>query len=412
MADTLYSIDDLLEQMVARHASDLHVTVGVAPGRARARQARAPGGHPGADARGHAAAALPHPLDASSRSTSSSTARSTSRTRSPASRASASTSTCSASALGAAFRLIPTEIKTLEELGLPPALHELTEQSARPRARHRPDRLRQVDDARGADRRDQPHARRAHPHDRGPDRVRAPAQALHRQPARDRRRRDELRRGAARRAPPGPRRDPPRRDARPRDDLDRADRRRDRPPRLRHAAHAERARRRSTASSTSSRRRSRSRSASSSPARSRASSPRRCSRPPTARAVSPRSRSSFPDDAVRNLIRQAKVEQIYSVMQTGTQRGMQTMEQSLADLVLRGVDQPDVGALALQPARPAARPARARRLRGRRDAVRRADPDACGSRRPSDGHGTRRTTCSREQRWSRRPWRRPPGRRA
>src|SRR5256885_7164585 len=45
----------------------------------------------------------------------------------------------------------------------------------------------------------------------------------------------------------------------------------------------------------------------------------------------------FPDDAVRNLIRQAKVEQIYSVMQTGTARGMQTMEQSLAELTLRGV---------------------------------------------------------------------------
>jgi twitching motility protein PilT len=45
----------------------------------------------------------------------------------------------------------------------------------------------------------------------------------------------------------------------------------------------------------------------------------------------------FPDDAVRNLIRTAKVEQIYSVMQTGTARGMQTMEQSLADLTLRGV---------------------------------------------------------------------------
>jgi twitching motility protein PilT len=28
----------------------------------------------------------------------------------------------------------------------------------------------------------------------------------------------------------------------------------------------------------------------------------------------------FPDDAVRNLIRQAKVEQVYSVMQTGTAR--------------------------------------------------------------------------------------------
>ena len=45
----------------------------------------------------------------------------------------------------------------------------------------------------------------------------------------------------------------------------------------------------------------------------------------------------FPDDAVRNLIRQGKVEQIYSVMQTNTGRGMQTMEQSLADLVIRRV---------------------------------------------------------------------------
>jgi twitching motility protein PilT len=45
----------------------------------------------------------------------------------------------------------------------------------------------------------------------------------------------------------------------------------------------------------------------------------------------------LPDDATRNLIRQARVEQIYSVMQTGTQRGMQTLEQGLADLVVRGV---------------------------------------------------------------------------
>src|ERR687897_3304080 len=44
----------------------------------------------------------------------------------------------------------------------------------------------------------------------------------------------------------------------------------------------------------------------------------------------------FPDDAVRNLIRQGKVEQIYSIMQTGTQRGMQTLEQALVDLVARG----------------------------------------------------------------------------
>jgi twitching motility protein PilT len=45
----------------------------------------------------------------------------------------------------------------------------------------------------------------------------------------------------------------------------------------------------------------------------------------------------LPDDAVRNLVRQGKTEQIYSVMQTNTGRGMQTMEQSLADLVVRRV---------------------------------------------------------------------------
>src|SRR5438046_2110631 len=44
-----------------------------------------------------------------------------------------------------------------------------------------------------------------------------------------------------------------------------------------------------------------------------------------------------PDDAVRNLIRQAKIEQIYSVMQTSSGRGMQTMEQSLADLTIRRI---------------------------------------------------------------------------
>src|SRR5437867_3252952 len=49
-----------------------------------------------------------------------------------------------------------------------------------------------------------------------------------------------------------------------------------------------------------------------------------------------------PDDAVRNLIRQAKVEQIYSVMQTGASRGMITLEQSLSELVLRRVITKDV----------------------------------------------------------------------
>jgi twitching motility protein PilT len=36
--------------------------------------------------------------------------------------------------------------------------------------------------------------------------------------------------------------------------------------------------------------------------------------------------------AVKNLIREEKVHQIYSIMQTGTEYGMRTMNQSLAEL--------------------------------------------------------------------------------
>jgi twitching motility protein PilT len=44
-----------------------------------------------------------------------------------------------------------------------------------------------------------------------------------------------------------------------------------------------------------------------------------------------------PTPAVRNLIREGKTHQIYSVMQTGTQHGMQTMDAALSDLVRRGM---------------------------------------------------------------------------
>ena len=67
-------------------------------------------------------------------------------------------------------------------------------EAARARARHRPDRLGQVDHARVPDRRDQPHPHRPHHHDRGSDRVPAQPQALHRQPARGRPGRHRLRR--------------------------------------------------------------------------------------------------------------------------------------------------------------------------------------------------------------------------
>ena len=241
MAETPYSIDDLLEQMVARNASDLHVAVGA---------------HPVVRVRGKL-----EPLQEIPPLTPDDTQQ-------------------------LLYRILSTEQQKHLEIEPPDRLRVL-DPRPRPLPRQRllparvarrrlpsdPDR---DQDARGArpparlhELTDRPrglvlvtgptgsgksttlaalideinrNARGAHPHDRGPDRVRAPPQALHRQPARDRRRRDQLRRGAPRRAPPGPRRDPPRRDARPRDDRDRADRGRDRPPRLRHAAHAERAR--------------------------------------------------------------------------------------------------------------------------------------------------------------------------
>ena len=45
-----------------------------------------------------------------------------------------------------------------------------------------------------------------------------------------------------------------------------------------------------------------------------------------------------PNPAIRNLIREDKVHQIYSMMQTGQARfGMQTMNQSLFDLYTRGL---------------------------------------------------------------------------
>ncbi|MBI3637089.1 MAG: type IV pili twitching motility protein PilT, partial [Candidatus Rokubacteria bacterium] len=39
--------------------------------------------------------------------------------------------------------------------------------------------------------------------------------------------------------------------------------------------------------------------------------------------------------AIRNLIREEKIHQIYSAIQSGSKHGMQTMNQSLADLVKR-----------------------------------------------------------------------------
>ncbi len=81
---------------------------------------------------------------------------------------------------------------------------------------------------------------RPHHHDRRPGRVRAPAQELHRHPARGGRRYRLLGGGAEEHAAPGARRDPDRRDPRSRDDGTRDCLRRDRPPVPRHAARQQR----------------------------------------------------------------------------------------------------------------------------------------------------------------------------
>jgi twitching motility protein PilT len=44
--------------------------------------------------------------------------------------------------------------------------------------------------------------------------------------------------------------------------------------------------------------------------------------------------------AIRNLIREAKVAQMYSSIQTGSNIGMQTLDQNLTDLVRRNVISP------------------------------------------------------------------------
>jgi twitching motility protein PilT len=46
--------------------------------------------------------------------------------------------------------------------------------------------------------------------------------------------------------------------------------------------------------------------------------------------------------AVRNLIRENKIPQMYSVMQTGDEHGMQTMDQCLLDMVEKRIITRDV----------------------------------------------------------------------
>ena len=90
----------------------------------------------------------------------------------------------------------------------------------------------------------------------------------------------------------------------------------------------------------------------------------------------------LPDDATRNLIRQGKVEQIYSIMQTAT--GARDDDDGAVARAARPAPRDHEGRRArlLEPRRPARRPARAGRLRGR--APRRPPCGVAGSLTMSD----------------------------
>ena len=120
-------------------------------------------------------------------------------------------------AVAGAFRTIPFKILTFEELGLPAMVAELAQKPSGLVLVTGPTGSGKTHDARGDDRQDQQRAALPHHHDRRPDRVPAPAQALDRQPARGRDRHRGLQDRAQVRPPAGPGRRARRRDARPRD---------------------------------------------------------------------------------------------------------------------------------------------------------------------------------------------------
>ena len=67
----------------------------------------------------------------------------------------------------------------------------------------------------------------------------------------------------------------------------------------------------------------------------------------------------MPTPAVRNLIREGKTHQIYSVMQTGSAHGMQTMDANLATSSARAIVDHGHRDRARRPRRRAEAPARA-----------------------------------------------------
>src|SRR3954467_13475846 len=126
MPETLLSIDALLERMVARNASDLHVTVGTPPAMrvhgVLERYEDVPALTP------EDTQQLLYRILSTEQQKHLEVNRQIDLAHSIPGLARFRVNVYwQREALGAAFRLIPTEIKTLEELGIPTALHVLTD---------------------------------------------------------------------------------------------------------------------------------------------------------------------------------------------------------------------------------------------------------------------------------------------
>jgi twitching motility protein PilT len=240
---------------------------------------------------------------------------------------------------GAVFRTIPSKILTLEQLNAPKIFGDL---ALKPRGMvlvTGPTGLGQVHHAGGHGQLPQRNRVRPHPDGGRPDRVRARIQKVPDQPARGRAHDAELCRraqvGAARR----PGRHPGGRNARPGNHPPGHDRGRNRPPGVWHLH-------------TSSAAKTIDRIIDVFPAEEKEMV--RAMLSESLQAVISQTLCKTKDgqgrvaaheimlgtSAIRNLIREAKVAQMYSAIQTGNSVGMQTLDQNLTDLVRRNIISP------------------------------------------------------------------------
>ena len=141
MAITVNSIDELLATMVDRNASDLHLTAGSPPViRVNGRLERLPDFE---NLDGDETRDLVYRIVSTEQQKQLETKRQLDFSHSvPGLARFRVNAYFQRATIGAAFRMIPAEIKTLEELNLPDASLRARREAPRPRPRHRPDRLR------------------------------------------------------------------------------------------------------------------------------------------------------------------------------------------------------------------------------------------------------------------------------